>query len=472
VQARRDAAGLTLVATADFHVPYFAWIFDPLTRAVVRSRLRHVLRSLDAVVAAEEPPPAPTRPWWAPPADMTSDQITMIATLSLLLAIVQYGASLFTQTVDFVATTYEVSNAQLGVVTSVARVGTLVALVGSALADRHGRRRVILFSVALVCVASVGSAAAPTLALFALFQVLARGGVNLAFVVGFIAAVEEAPEGARTYTLAVVGIASGVGFALGAMLLPIADLGSEAWRVLYVVAGLGLVFLSGASRRLTETRRYTELAQRDAPRGRVGEVVDRTYGGRFFLLAATGFLLNVFFAPTSQFTNRYLAEERAFSGFGILVLRAVTQGVPAFLAAYAGGRVAESSGRRPVAIWGTILGGAGMAVFFSLGGPVLWFALAVGTAAEALAGPALSAFSTELFPTEVRGTAGAGLLITGVAGSVVGLLLVGFGAEPLGGVGRALALTSIAPAVVAVVLLPRLPEARGRALDDVSPPEV
>jgi MFS family permease len=303
-------------------------------------------------------------------------------------------------------------------------------------------------------------------------HVLVNGGANLAFGVAFIAAVEEAPEASRTYTIAIVGIAAGLGFALGACLLPLADLAPDAWRGLYAGAALGLVFVPSIRRNLSETKRYSALAARRAPRGRVGEVVDRRYGGRFILLCATGFLLNVFFAPQSQFTNRYLGEERGFSGLGILGLRTLTQALPALAAAYIGGRLAESSGRRPIAFRGLLIGAVTTAAFFSFGGPLLWVMLCLSTASTSLAGPSLAAFSTELFPTEVRGTAGAGLTMTAVLGSATGLLLTGYLSEPLGSIGYGVAVTSVAPLIVALFFIRHLPEAKGVLLDDVSPSEV
>ena len=349
----------------------------------------------------------------------------------------------------------------------------VVALIaGGVMTDRMGRRRLLLGSVAFVLVASALSAAAPGLGTWGLLQVLVNGGTNLAFLVGFIAAVEEAPEGSRTYTIAIVGIAAGLGFVAGAVLLPLADLHPEAWRLLYAVSLGGLAFLPGAAGKLRETRRYQALAARDARRGRVGEVVDRTYRGRFLLLCLTGFLLSAHFAPQSQLLNRYLGDERGFSGAGILLLRAVTQACPALIAAYVGGRLAESRGRRPVAREGLIVGALATAGLFMVGGPLLWVMLAVSTLGQGFAGPALSAFGTELFPTEVRGTAGAGLTVTSVAGSAAGLLVAGFLSAPLGSLGAGIAVTAAGPLIVALALVRHLPEARGRLLDDVSPSEV
>lgn len=472
MEARVLTTRLELTCSYGAVVPYFEWAFARLVRSEVRRMLVRRAQAVRSHTTGSAPPPEPKRAWWSPPDSMTSDQIRVIATISLILALVEYGGTLLTQTVDYVATSYGATNAQLGVVTAITRVGTLVALVGGVLADRLGRRRVLLSALVLVSISTALTAAAPNLATFAVLQTLVRGGVNLAFAVAFIAAVEEAPEGSRTYTIAIVGIASGLGFAAGSVLLPVADVAADAWRWLYAIGIVGLAFVPSVSRTLTETKRFDALVARNAPRGRVREVVDRRYGNRFLLLCLTGFLTAVFFAPQSQFTNRYLGDERNFSGLDILVLRAVTQALPALAATYIGGRLAESSGRRPIAFWGLLVTAFGGAAYFSLGGPLLWATLAIATAAEGLAGPALSAFGTELFPTEVRGTAGAGITVASVLGSATGLLLVGYLADPLGSVGYAAAVTAIAPLIVAVFLVGRLPEAKGKLLDDVSPSEV
>jgi MFS family permease len=472
VAADPRGSRLTLTCSYDAVVPYFEWAFAGLVRRSTRDRLVHEAGVIEAAVAGLPPPSEPKRPWWSPPDSFTSDQIRIIATISLVLALVEYGNSLLSQTVDYVAHTYDATNAQLGVVTAVTRVGNLLVLVGGLLADRLGRRRLLIGALTIVLVATTLSAAAPSLHAFGALQVLVNGATNLALLVAYIVAVEEAPEGSRTYTLAIITLAAGLGFAVGSILLPIADADVNAWRGLYAVAALGLLALPSISRRLTETKRFEALAARHARTGRVGEVIDQRYGARFVLMCATGFLLYVFLAPGAQFINRYLGDERAFTGSGILLLRAITQTVTALGATYIGGRLAESSGRKPSAIQGLLLGAVATAVFFAVGGPLLWISLAIGTAALSFAGPALTAFGAELFPTEVRGTAGAGLTIVAVLGSATGLLLVGYLADPLGSVGKAVALTSVAPIIVATFFIRHLPEAKGRLLDEVSPPEV
>jgi hypothetical protein len=63
------------------------------------------------------------------------------------------------------------------------------------------------------------------------------------------------------------------------------------------------------------------------------------------------------------------------------------------------------------------------------------------------------------------------LLVLGVFGSVSGLVLAGNLSDPLGGLGRSIALCGVAALLAAVFVVPRLPESRGRVLDELSPSE-
>jgi predicted MFS family arabinose efflux permease len=222
---------------------------------------------------------------------------------------------------------------------------------------------------------------------------------------------------------------------------------------------------------MPETRRYAALAARQARRGRVREVVDRSYGPRFVILAATAFLTSVFSAPSAQLTNKYLDDERGFSNSGISLFRAVTNGVPGLAGLVLGGRLAEQRGRRPVAAFGLAASTVAQVTFFLIGGPSLWLASTVAIVFAGGATVALGTLDAELFPTEVRGTGNALLLVCGVAGSVVGLLLAGLLADALG-LGPAIAVCGVAPFLAALLLVPRLPEAAHRKLDDVSPSQV
>ncbi|MGH2812058.1 MAG: MFS transporter [Actinomycetota bacterium] len=466
-----DGSTLALRTSTEFRLPYFRWLIGLLVRRAVRSGAEHMADVIEARATGLPDPKRPRRPVWAPPDRLTPEQAASISTVCAILAVVTYGGSLFTQTSHYIASTFGATDSDLGIALAFTRAGTLIGLLGSILSDRRGRRLMLIVATVAVGISTVVSAVAPSLPIFTGLQIVNRGFVNLVAVVGFITVTEEASEGGRAYMLALASIASAAGFALGALLLPVADLAPEAWRWLYALSAVGLVMVPGLAKNLPETRRFAAMAGR-AARARTAEIVDRLYGPRFVVVALTGLLLNFFAAPTSQFTNRYLADDHGYSGLDILLMRFFTQGPPALIAVWAGGRIAESSGRKPIAARASLLMAVTTAAFFLAGGPLLWLTLMISTVAGALSGPALAAFNTELFPTEVRGRAGGWLLVVAVVGSVLGILLTGFLAAPLGSVGNAAAITAAGPAIVGLALVRLLPEARGRKLDEVSPPEV
>jgi MFS family permease len=451
-------------------IPYFGWFVRPIVRSAHRRALTHAADVLRATLAGDPVPGAPRRPPLAPPANFDRIQGTLLATVCAVAAVATFGGSLLSQHVDYVGESFGASDRALGATLAFSRTGIIIALVATALADRRGRRRLLLISFAGVCLANAVAALAPNLAVFTVGQVLMRGFVNTALTVATVAAIEEAPDGARAYSLALLGLAGGFGYAVGVALLPLADLAGEAWRASFALSAASVVFLPGFARHLAETTRYTNLAARGAERGRIGEVFDERYGERFGLLVAATFLFGLFSASSSQFTNRYLARDRGFSGFDITVLRAVTQGVPGVAGIVVGGRLAETKGRRPVAAVALFLGTLAQMAFFLVGGPAMWAASGLAILLAGVAAPALGAFSGELFPTEIRGTANAFLLVAGVVGSATGLVVSGILSDSWG-LGPAIAVLGI-PSALACGLLLRLPEPAAHTLEEVSPSEV
>ena len=219
-------------------------------------------------------------------------------------------------------------------------------------------------------------------------------------------------------------LALGAGFALSVVLLPLADLGDYGWRISFVVSAALVLLVPVIARNLEETRRYAERRARARPPGRVREVVDAAYGNRFLLLGLAAFLTNIFSAPSSQLTNRYLTDAHDFSNSEVARVPRGHRRRAGYLGILLAGRLAESRGRRPVTMVGLLVATACQMVFFLAGDdPVLWIAPTIAIVAAASAGLAVGTLDAELFPTEVRGTSNGFLLVCGVAGSAVGLVL-------------------------------------------------
>jgi len=456
----------------DYRVPWFQWFIGPAVGRRLRVGLDHAGKRLAARLAGGPAPRPPRRSPLLPPVPFPAPVATLLATVAAVSTLTNFGGALFGQTAGSVADAFGASNQELGVALAISRAGVLVALVATALADRRGRRVLALACLAGVCLANAVSAVAPAFAVFTGAQVFTRAFATSALVVTGIAAIEEAPDGARAYSLAMLSLASGAGFALSVALLPLADLGRHGWRLAFGVSALSILLLPALARNLVETRRYSALSERQARRGRVREIFDSTYGRRFVLLSLAAFLSNILSAPSAQLTNRFLEDAHGYSNSSIAVFRGVTNGLPGLFGIILAGRIAESRGRKPAGIV-ALIAASGLQVAFFLGsGTSLWITSTLGIVAAACAGIALGSLDAELFATEVRGTSNAGLLVAGVLGSVAGLLLATNLDGALGGLGPAIALCALGPLLAAVFVVPFLPEPADRPLDDISPSEV
>jgi len=460
-----------LEARSDQRVPYFGWFVDLLRRVDARRELRYAAARLTAATTGAAAPEPPARTALLPPVPFTGDQMARLAAIAVVAAGASFCGALFTQNGDAVTDTFGRSDADLGWALAISRLGVLVSLVAAGLSDRFGRRRTLLTCLAGAAVANALTAVAPSFTVFTVSQLFTRAFVNAVLVIAGLAAVEDAPEGARAFALSVFGLAFGLGFSLSVVLLPLADLGTIGWRVSFGLSAGVVLLLPSLRVHLLETTRYRQLEARAVRRGRVGEMLDRRYGNRFALLGIAAFLTNMFSAPSSQLTNRYLRREHDFLNSEIALFRAVTAGLPGILGVVLGGRLAESRGRRPVTIVGLIVASVFQMIFFLAGGLFLWVSPMIAIVAALAGGLALGALDTELFPTEVRGTSNGFLLVCGVTGSATGLLLATNLKAAVGGLGPAIALCGLAPLLAAILVVPRLPETADRRLDDISPTE-
>jgi MFS family permease len=451
-------------------IPFWAWAFRGLVAVALRRWRHFAVATLRAELEGGPRPEPPKAVVGLPDVMYSREQAVLLASAAAATAVVSYASALFGQLADPISESFDVSDSRLGVALAVTRIGALVALVITMLADRRGRRRVILFGLGGSAVACGISALAPTFAVFTAAQVFQRACVITTGTVAGIAVIEEAPEGARAFSATMLALAGGFGFSFAVLTVPLSDAGAEAWRVAYGLGAVTVLLLPSIARHLRETRRYEALVARaEIARGRARDVLRSGYRHRFVVLGIVAFLANVFSAPSSQLMNKYLSDDRGFSGSWIALFRSVTAVVPGIVGLLLGGRLAEQRGRRPVAAVALFVATATQMVFFLAGGAVLWIAAAASVVTSAAAAIALGTLDAELFPTETRSTSNAFLGVVSVIGSAVGLVLAGVLTDPLGGIGRAVALSGIAALVAAAVFVPMLPESAARALDDVSP---
>jgi len=437
-------AGHDVAQTVEFTlaVPYFWWIFYlPFRRALAR-------------------PGRTAPPWWAPPAHLDAQAAAVLGSLGMLAIVAGYLNTLFTQTIAFAGQEFGAGDTAQGVAGAVVRVGGLVALIVASVADRRGRRLVLIWSAAAGCGLAVTGGLAPSLPWLTTSQLLARAfATALALVIAIMAA-EEMPAGSRAYSVSLLAMAGGLGAGLCVISLRLADLGPRGWRLLYITPLIALPLLVSVSRRLPESRRFVDRVPEPARMA--------GHGRRLWLLAVGGLLTNVFFAPQSQFANRYLLVDRGFSG-GKIGFFSIATSTPAVIGIMAGGRLADTHGRRRVGAFCIAVGALFTVVFFFSGGWSSWaWAMAAMTVSNASI-PALAVYGPELFPTSLRGRANGLVAVCALSGSAVGLVAAGVLSDAFSSIGLAMACLAVGPALVAVLVLTRYPETARRELEDLNP---
>ena len=401
-------------------------------------------------------------PWWAPPDRLDARAARVMALLACIQVVDGYLGTVISQTITFAADEFDRGDTAQGVTLAAIRLGVLVALGVMFLADRKGRRRLLLATATAAVLCTALGALSPGLWFLGGSQLFARGlTTGMGILIGVYAA-EELPRGARAYGLSVLALAAALGAGMAVWVLPVADLHEAGWRIVYVVPLLSLLGVAAVGRRLPESRRYTanpvdvEVAERSGIEGR-----------RLLLLAAVAFLFLVFAAPASQFQNDFLKDHRGFTASGITLYTILTT-TPAGVAIFMAGRLADTRGRRGVASIGLLGGTAFLVASYYASGGLMWGAHLVGVVVGSLT-VAMGVYGPELFSTRHRARAN-GLIVTlGVTGSASGLLLVGFLSDHFDNYGHAFAIVAIGPLLAAVLVLWRFPETARVELEDLNP---
>lgn len=454
VTMQRDGTDRCWRETIDYRmeIPWFAWMFSWFVRRHFNGR---------------SPGPEPLRqPAWAPPDRLTVRQVHVLGLLAAASLTSAFVNTLFTQTVAFASDDFGIGDWGRGVAGTVVRLGILFGLPAAFLADRIGRRRVVVvLAWAAPIIASLG-ALAPNFSILVGTQTISRPlGLALDLLIAVIAA-EEMPRSSRAYAVSILAMANGLGASVAVIALPLADIGASGWRLVYVLALVWLVVALDLTRRLPETRRferhrtatYETATSSDRRRGRQ----------RLAIQMAVAFCGNLLLSPASYFQNSFLKEERGFSAGMVSIFTLVTA-TPAVIGLVAGGRVADRRGRRRMAAGCVPVGAVFIALSFQFQATWMWTAAIAGAIVAAAAYPSLAVYRTELFPTANRGRAAYLILASALIGGSISLLLTGALLDAGWSYGTVMTALVIGPALVSVIVLTTYPETAHRELEELNP---
>jgi MFS family permease len=357
------------------------------------------------------------------------------------------------------------SGTQLGLGLAVIRLASLGGLPLAGLADRVGRRRVILVTCGLGLAVTAASAASPGYWWFVVVFALGRPLLSAAYAVTQVVAAEQTGSQQRASAVALVAAGYAVGAGATAVLYGAAG-GALGYRGILALALVPVIGLPLAARWVSEPDRYIRSASVTERRWPVVGAVARGYRARLSLVVTVAFALGVISGPANTFVFLYAQNVKRFPGYAevVMVLAAGVLGLGGLLA---GVRLADRIGRRPTAMGAMVCIGASGIACYSGSGVALVIGYLVGIMAGGVIAPAAGAFVNELFPTSIRASVAGWNIAGSVLGAVVGLVVFGAVAD-VGNRFAPAALVTFLPAMALSGLVWFLPETRGQDIDHLA----
>jgi MFS family permease len=381
----------------------------------------------------------------------------------LLLALASipfaYVNTLFTQTVSFAADDFGRSDADIGFGAAVVRWGVLIVPPVALLADRVGRRAVLVTAAwAAPLLAALGALATSYEWLVA-SQAVARPLALVMNVMILVILTEEMSSESRAKSLGFVAIASSVGAGAAVAALPLADLAASAWRLLYVFSLAWLPVAYVLQRNVPETARFVRV---QAITGTV--TTARISRSRFATQVIAAFLTSVFVGTASVYLVNYLRDVRNYDALGVSLFTIGTA-----LPAGAGLIIGDRRGRRLMGAISLAVGTLLVAASYATSGATMWVAEMVGGICLGIAYPALGVYRGEMFPTAYRGGGAATVTASNLIGGSVGLILAGQLLDAGWSYARVMGTLALAPLIVSVLVVTSFPETAHRELEEISP---
>ncbi|MCA9604745.1 MAG: MFS transporter [Myxococcales bacterium] len=367
---------------------------------------------------------------------------------------------------------FGVSESGGGWAVALINVGTILAFFLVRRADRWGRKTVLTITIAGYTVFSFGSALAPNIWIFAILQLVARIFLIGEWAISMVYAAEEFPAHRRGLMIGLIQAFSSLGSVVCAGVVPILLRAPWGWRTVYLVGTIPLILLAFARRGLKESKRFEEEGHKTATQS-LFDIWSTPYAKRVLQLALIWGLTYLCSQTAVTFWKEYAKAPAPAVGphltddevGGYIVLGALI----AMPLVFGVGVLIDKLGRRKSAVvifLATALAGVGA---YTVTQPTLLFIAVVGAIFGASAVlPVLNAFNTELFPTNLRGSAFAwSNNLLGRLTYVLAPALVGEAAGVFGW-GPSVAVTAIGPFLAMLLILLWLPETGGKDLAQTS----
>ncbi len=364
---------------------------------------------------------------------------------------------------------FGLSESDGGMLGSVISLGTMVSYILVRKADRWGRRRTLMFTIAGYSTFTFLSGLSQGPYDFTAYQFTARVFLIAQWAVGMIYAAEEYPAGRRGFVIGVIQASNSLGVVTCAAVVPYVLQTPYGWRAVYFIGVVPFALLLYAMRGLRETERFTEIRRTGLPASHsLLEIMRSPYRTRVFQMALIWGLTYLSTNTALLFWKEFAVGERGFSDADV-GQAVVIASVVALPFVFGVGKLLDVIGRKR----GALLIYSVSAVFVVLSYQLRSFwaltaCLTVALVAAIGILTLLNALTTELFPTEMRADAFAwannllgriGYVIApGVVGAVAAQTSWSF----------AVPLTAISVLAALWLILWLIPETSGKELEEAA----
>jgi MFS family permease len=396
----------------------------------------------------------------------------IIAAIVLLQIYQGYTLSIAGVASPWIAASFRLDQASLARLFAWMSTSALGSLVLARMADRVGRRSIILTSLILVPIFSAGAAMAPRPALFAIFEILISALLGGSVSSAIVLLAEELPARRRASGQAAAAFASAVGGILAYPLIPVLIGWGFSWRWMLVPSVAGIALIRPISRMLPEPLSWSRTASANAgPKTSFYDIFHPLYRRRAVTLLVCAALDTM--AGTA--VNGWLYFE-AVSIIGLFPARAsmlVMIGMGVGMIGFpVGAWTSDRFGRVPTVAY---FGGAawlGALAFYhgppaSFAFPTLW--LLAGYCwfkmASSIMTVGANSAATELLPAALRTTMVGWQMITGAVFSILAQIMIASLIGPMRGLTNVIKNFALLGIPSAVIFGLFIDETRGLPLD-------
>ena len=395
----------------------------------------------------------------------------MIAVLAML-AYQGFAISINGVAAPWISESFQLGGAGLAALYAWISVSAIGGLVLARLADRVGRRRVLLWCLMVTPLGALGAALATSLVLFAVCEVLLYAAISATVSGSVVMLAEALPVERRAKGQSYGGLAMGFGSGWCVVGMPLLADAGYSWRWLLAVTVAGVIGVPFIARLMPESERWQHAAASGATRATTWTtLLDPRYRRRAIPISVCVLLGSIGGMAANNWSYYHAVSQVGLSAGATSTMVLVGGGIGAAgfpLAAWA----AERLGRVPTIVTAGLLGSAGAVWFYwgppsQLGQPVLWLGAAyclfsVAANSVIVAG---NAAVTELFPTAVRGTMVGWLSLLIAVGSVTAQATMAVLAGPLGGLSNVVGYLALLGVPSALLFGFFIEETRGLSLE-------